>query len=156
MLGGTTFQSTVAVGVITPEENVGLVAVDDNIVGADGLHGGSVAKVLPVDLALVAPAEDMGLCVPGELDRLVQAGLDLPALGGIAAGVDGVGGHGTSVPGEEDGFVGVCSRLDGGGGGREGGDEGGHEGEESDKAEESSHFEYTEGGWCVGLHSGQR
>jgi hypothetical protein len=148
---GPSFQSTVSIRVITPEEDVGLVAVHDDIVGADGLHGGPIAKVLPVDLALIAPTEDMGLCVPGELNRLVQTGLDLSALGCIAAGVDGVGGNRASIPGEEDGFVGVCSRLDGGGGGREGGDEGGDEGEESDKAEESSHFEDIEDGWCGGF-----
>jgi hypothetical protein len=94
----------------------------------------------------------MGLCVLGELDRLVEAGLYLPALSGIAAGVDGVGGDSASIPGEEDWLVGVCSRREGGRGGREGGDEG----EENRKAEESSHFEYIEDGWCVGLLSGQR
>lgn len=95
---GTTFKVTVLVWIVTPEEYTLLVSVDDHVVGADGLEGGPVAEILPVDGALVAPAQDVSFGVVGQGDGLVQADLDLVALGGIAAGMDGILGDCAGVP----------------------------------------------------------
>jgi hypothetical protein len=111
----------VAVRVVAAEEHGALVGGDDARVPADGASNRGIAKVLAGELGLGAPAEQVVTGVGGELDRLLQAGLELVAEGGVAGGVDGevglpalgpvVGGAGldlgVGVDGHGDGGV-VC------------------------------------------------
>lgn len=93
-----TLKSTVPIRIITSKQYAALVPVHDNIICPDGLNGGTIAKVLPVYGALIAPPQNVRFGVISQRNGLVQTSLDLQTLSGIAALVDRVLIHGASIP----------------------------------------------------------
>lgn len=96
--GPTWHVGTVSIWIIAAEDRVGLVAVHDDVQGANGFCGRSTAEVLSVDGALVAPAVDVVLGMLRKNNGLTQTLAELSCLRGIAAIVDAEFIDGTSVP----------------------------------------------------------
>lgn len=94
-----TFEVAVSVRIITAEENILLITVDYNVESTNDIHGRVVAEVLPIDVALVAPAQDMGFGMSSQSNGLVQTQFYLPALSCIATRMDWEFRDSTLIPG---------------------------------------------------------
>jgi hypothetical protein len=94
-----TFLTAVAIDVVTSEENIRLVTVDDLGEPPKRLTRRRVAKVLLEDLGRVTPTENVIACLTADSECLVETLLDVRVLGSIARCVNGVLTHRASVPG---------------------------------------------------------
>lgn len=63
----------IAVDVVAAEPDASAIATDELLKPSDGLTGGSIAKILGVELRAVAEAQDVLLRMLCQLDSLVQA-----------------------------------------------------------------------------------
>lgn len=95
---GPTLLVAVAVNVVAAEEDARLVAVGNLGEPTKGLTSGSFAKVLGVDLGVVAEAEDVVAGMADDGHCLIETLLNHATLGSVARSVDGELVNSTGVP----------------------------------------------------------
>lgn len=93
-----TWKITVSVRVVTSEEGIGFVAVDNEVICTDHLEWRSISKVTTVDLGAVGVTQDVLFGMLGQQDGLVQSHGNLVRLGRVAALVDGELGDSADIP----------------------------------------------------------
>ena len=125
---GPAFLVAVAVNVVAAEEDSRLVAVGNLGEPTKRLTSGSFAKVLGVDLGVVAVAENMVAGMADDGQCLIETLLDHATLGSVARSVDGELVNSTGIPscgsrsslggvGDRDGSLARGKRSSHGGGG---------------------------------------
>ena len=108
----TSLGSAVLVGVVTSEEHVRLIGIDDTLIPSDRVGSRAITKVLLSKLRLGAPSEKVVPGMSSKLHSLVQTLSELTMKSGVARLVNGEGLLPSSSP-VINIRVGRRSRLDG-------------------------------------------
>lgn len=88
----------VPIWIVTTEESILFVPVDNSVERTDDLGRRSISEVLAVEFAAAPPTKDMLFGVLSKLYRIVETLTKLVRLGGITTGMDAELSNSSRVP----------------------------------------------------------